>query len=89
MGPALAHQKAAFREALEDLGEQLGRDPELVGDPPDANCGVTLALSDVPHRHEPVVELLREAQHVRPFPLPTTYQAIPEPISDQIHRRSF
>jgi hypothetical protein len=74
---------------LEDLGEQFDRDPELVGDPLHADRGVALLLGDVLHRHEPVVDLLREAQHVRPFAPTDHFQATPHRISDQISRRSF
>lgn len=50
---AVAHHEAAFAKALEDFGEPLGRDPELVGDPLDADCGVALVLGDVLHRQSP------------------------------------
>jgi hypothetical protein len=67
-----------FRESLEDLGEQLDRDPELGGDPLHADRGVALVLGDVLHRHEPVVDLLREPQHFGPLTSPTTLHATPE-----------
>src|SRR3989441_9178659 len=50
-------------QPLEDLGQELGRDPELVRDPLSAHRAVVLVDSDVMDSHQPVVGTLGEAQH--------------------------
>jgi len=59
----LAHDELTLREALQDLGEQLGRDPELFRDPLGADGSEAVVRGDVMDRHQPVVGALRKAEH--------------------------
>src|SRR6266478_6235737 len=63
LGAVLAHDEPPLRQALQDLREQLGRDPELLGDPLRADGAEAVMRGDVVDRHQPVVGALRKAEH--------------------------
>src|SRR5262249_6537059 len=51
LGAVLAHDELPLREALQDLGEQLGRNPELFRDPLGADGSEAVVRGDVMDRH--------------------------------------
>src|SRR5207302_10186704 len=63
LGAILADDEPLLREALQDLREQLGRNPELLGDPFRADGAEAVVGGDVVDRHQPVIGALRKAEH--------------------------
>src|SRR6266404_5541604 len=67
LGPVVARDELLLRELLEDLGEPLRRDAELLGDALGAHRSVVSVGGDEVDRHQPVVRPLRESQHACPL----------------------
>src|SRR5438445_6675298 len=63
LGAVLADDEPPLREALQDLREQLGRNPELLGDPLRADGAEAVVRGDIVDRHLPVICALRKAEH--------------------------
>src|SRR5438309_6589663 len=59
----LAHDQAPLRQTLEDLGEELGRDVELLRDLLDRDRTQALVEGDVLDRHQSIIHALRKAEH--------------------------
>src|SRR5439155_429643 len=59
-----AHDETLLGEPLEDLGHQLGRDRELLGDPLGAHRAEAVGDGDIMNRHQPVIGALGEAKHL-------------------------
>src|SRR5437660_1174662 len=89
LGAVLADDEPPLREALKDLREQLGRNPELLGDPLRADGAEAVVRGDIVDRHQPVICALRKAEHrLYPQVLPNTLQW-QGPIADSFDRRLF
>src|SRR5947207_200269 len=73
----LTRDQPLLREALQDLGEKLRRDVELVRDPLGAHHAAILVDRDVVDRHQPVVRSLREPQHPAPPSIPDDFYRRP------------
>src|SRR5216683_3334671 len=65
LGAVVTGDQLLLREALEDLGQPLGRDVKLLRDPLRAHRAVVAVRGDEVHGHEPVVRSLRESQQPR------------------------
>src|SRR6266478_3706378 len=71
--PVVARDELVLGETLEDLGEQLARNVELLRDALGAHRALVTVGGDIVHRHQPVVSPLCEPQHaVSPSSLCTT-----------------
>src|SRR5215475_10280139 len=64
LGPVVTGDESMLGESLEDLGEEFGRNVELLGDALSAHRTFVAMTGDVVHRDEPIVRALRESQHV-------------------------
>src|SRR5947207_3819025 len=59
----LAHDQPALCQALEDLRQELGRDPELLGDALGADGAEAVMDGDIMNRHQPIIGALGEPKH--------------------------
>src|SRR5437867_4445655 len=90
LGAVLADDEPPLREPLEDLGEQLGRDPELLRDPLGADGPEVVVRGDVVDRHQPVVGALGKAEHsCLALVSERSLVMAKVPIADSFYRRLF
>src|SRR5438034_1059273 len=60
----LAHDQPSLRQALQDLGEELRRNTELLGDSLGAHRPDIVMDGDIMNRHQAIVGALGEAEHL-------------------------
>src|SRR2546422_1758934 len=63
LGPVGAHDQPLLGQPLEDLGHELRRDCELLGDPLGAHTAEAVVDGDIMNRHQPVIGALGESEH--------------------------
>src|SRR3989442_1598994 len=63
LGPVGAHDQPLLGQPLEDLGHELRRDCELLGDPLGAHSAEAVVDGDIMNRHQPVIGALGESEH--------------------------
>src|SRR2546426_2718710 len=63
-GPVLPHDHPPLRQALQDLGEELRRNTELLGDSLGAHRPDIVMDGDIMNRHQAIVGALGEAEHL-------------------------
>src|SRR3989442_1141731 len=64
LGAVLAHDQPPLRQALQDLGEELRRNTELLGDSLGAHRPDIVMDGDIMNRHQAIVGALGEAEHL-------------------------
>src|SRR5881396_2675852 len=63
LGPVGADDQPLLGQPLEDLGHELRRDRELLGDPLGAHGAEAVVDGDIMNRHQPVIGALGESEH--------------------------
>src|SRR2546429_432531 len=63
LGPVGAAARPLLGEPLEDLGHELRRDRELLGNPLGAHRTEAVVDGDIMNRHQPVIGALGESKH--------------------------